>query len=145
MKVRVRYSETDCSGVVYHSNYLSYCEVGRTELMRELQIPYRSLELDHLLVLPVVDMRVRYYSPARYDDEVRTETRVVALRGARIQFAYQLFRESDNQHLLDATTTLGCIEAESGRPKRLPKAMVESLSPFLQEHPRCMPAGLMNT
>ena len=145
INVRVRYSETDCSGVVYHSNYLAFCEVGRTELMREMKIPYRSLEEDHSLVLPVVDMRVKYFHPARYDDEIRIETRVVALGGARIQFAYQLFRVSDGRHLLDASTVLGCISADSGRPKRLPEEMKQALTGFLAEQPRCLPKKLLNS
>lgn len=66
VELRVRYAETDQMGVAYHTHYLVWCEVARTDHMRQLGVSYRSLE-DGGLRLAVVDARIRYGAPARYD------------------------------------------------------------------------------
>jgi hypothetical protein len=66
-EVRVRYAETDQMGVVYYANYLVWFEVGRVEVLRTLGLSYRRLETEHQCILPVVEVRCRYRSPARYD------------------------------------------------------------------------------
>ena len=87
---RVRYAETDQMGVAYYANYFIWCEVGRVELLRQLGFEYKQMEIDHRLFLPVVEASCRYRSPARYDEEVRIETRVSGLRPSVIKFAYRL-------------------------------------------------------
>jgi hypothetical protein len=74
--VRVNYSETDQMGVVYHAQYLVWCEIGRTELMRSLGVSYAELEHDGTM-LAVSDASVRYHAAARYDDLVTTPEEVV--------------------------------------------------------------------
>ena len=91
-RLRVRYAETDQMGVVYHANYLVWFEVGRVELMRELGFAYRQLEADRDCVLPVVEVSCRYRSPARYDEVLELETRLIVLRGSVLKFSYQLRR-----------------------------------------------------
>ena len=118
---RVRYAETDTGQVVYHSHYLIYFEVGRTELMRELGTPYRLLEDEDGVILPVVDVNVRYRQSARYDDLLRIETDLMSITGARITFQYRVFREDSETLLCEGETVLGCIDATTGRPKRLPE------------------------
>ena len=68
--LRVRYAETDQAGVVYHSNYLIWFEVGRVELCRDYGFNYRDMETEADAFLPVTEARVKYRAPARYDDEV---------------------------------------------------------------------------
>ncbi|MCP3772230.1 acyl-CoA thioesterase [Paenibacillus sp. MZ04-78.2] len=89
--LRVRYQETDQMGVVYHANYLNWFEVGRTEMIRELGMPYQALEARGLL-LPVIEADLKFRSPARYDDLVTIDTKVVELRSLRLQFAYEIKR-----------------------------------------------------
>ncbi|SCW54674.1 acyl-CoA thioester hydrolase [Paenibacillus tianmuensis] len=89
--LRVRYQETDQMGVMYHANYLNWFEVGRTEMIRELGMPYQALEARGLL-LPVIEADLKFRSPARYDDLVTIDTKVVELRSLRIQFAYEIKR-----------------------------------------------------
>jgi acyl-CoA thioester hydrolase len=72
-ELRVRYGETDQMGIVYHPVYLMWCEIGRTEYMRQLGMPYASLEARGTL-LAVADASLRYHAPARYDDMIRIET-----------------------------------------------------------------------
>ncbi len=92
-EVRVRYAETDQMGIVYYANYLVWFEIGRVELLRTLGLAYSRLEIDHKCILPVIEARCRYRSPARYDDEILIETRPAMLRGPVLKFAYRILRK----------------------------------------------------
>jgi acyl-CoA thioester hydrolase len=102
-RVRVRYAETDQMGVVYHSNYLIWFEVGRVEFIRQLGLNYRQME-EEGCGIAVVDVHVRYKAPARYDDELLIETRLLAARGAVIRFGYRILRVSDGLLLCEGET-----------------------------------------
>lgn len=122
VEVRVRYADTDCGGVVYHANYLTFFEQGRSELMRSLGASYRAFEEQEHAILVVVDAALRFHAPARYDDLLRVETRVTAVGGARVRFAYRVLRVDGLALLCEGETELGCVRADSGRPRRLPEA-----------------------
>ncbi|MFC5451951.1 acyl-CoA thioesterase [Paenibacillus aestuarii] len=87
--LRVRYEETDQMGVVYHANYLTWFEIGRTELIRELGYPYRKIEEKGLL-LPVIEAEAKFKKPARYDDLIGIYTRVGEASSIRIDFQYEI-------------------------------------------------------
>ncbi len=89
--IKVRYAETDQMGVVYHSNYLIWFEIGRVELLRQIGFSYLELERSQYH-LPVVEVRCRYKAPALYDETVIIRTRISQLRPSLIQFAYQAVR-----------------------------------------------------
>src|ERR1700676_2991492 len=91
---RVRYAETDQMGIVYYANYLVWFEIGRVELLRSLGLAYSQMEIDHKLILPVVEATCRYRSPARYDDQILIETRPALLRGSVLKFAYRILRKA---------------------------------------------------
>ncbi len=91
--LRVRYSETDQMGVVYHGNYFAWFEVGRVEMLRALGFSYAELESVEDCVLPVVEAACRYRRPARYDEVLLLETTVKTLRGPILIFSYALYRE----------------------------------------------------
>ena len=100
-KLRVRYAETDKMGVVYHSNFVIWFEVGRVELLRQLGFRYSEMEAEDNCHIPVVDLRVRYKSPALYDDEIVVRTQIKNVRSSLLHFSYEVFREAD--HTLLAT------------------------------------------
>jgi acyl-CoA thioester hydrolase len=102
-RVRVRYAETDQMGVVYHSNFIIWFEVGRVELLRELGFTYKEMEADGLH-LPVAEVKCRYKASAMYDDVVLIRTRMVNLRGFLIHFSYEAVRESDGTLLAEGET-----------------------------------------
>jgi len=102
-RVRVRYAETDQMGVVYHSNYLIWFEVGRVEFIRQLGLNYKRME-EEGCGIAVVDVHVRYRAPARYDDELTIETRLLAARGAVVRFGYRILRVSDGLLLCEGET-----------------------------------------
>lgn len=91
-RLRVRYAETDQMGIVYHSNYLIWFEVGRTELFREINLPYTKFE-EVGLGLAVIEASCRYRLPARYDDEVIVSTSV-NISSRKVTFNYRVYRES---------------------------------------------------
>lgn len=101
--VRVRYQETDQMGVVHHSNYFVWFEVGRTAFIRELGMSYRDLEAKGI-ILPVIEANCQYKSPAHYDDVVQIETTVTELSPVKIRFGYKIIRESDKKLLATGFT-----------------------------------------
>ena len=89
-EVRVRYAETDQMGVVYHANYLAWCDIGRTDLIRALGgMTYAELERQGT-ALAVVEAHLRYIKPARYDDLIHVTTRVTEVRSRVVRFDYDL-------------------------------------------------------
>lgn len=128
VELRVRYAETDQMGVVYHANYLVWCEVGRTELIRRMGVAYAELERDGVF-LAVSDAHLRFHGSARYDDLVAVETRLEELRSRQLKFAYQIFRKEPDvrQRLVTARTTLTALD-RSGRPCKLPRAVLSMFS-----------------
>ena len=103
-KLRVRYAETDKMGVVYHSNFVIWFEVGRVELLRQLGFQYSEMETEDNCHIPVVDLRVRYKSPAQYDDEIVVRTQIKNVRSSLLHFSYEVFRETDRTLLATGET-----------------------------------------
>lgn len=132
-EIRVRYAESDQMGVAYHANYLVWCEVGRTDLIRQLGMSYAEMERRGAL-LAVADVQLRYHASARYDDLVRIVTRLTGVRSRMVTFAYELFRVrddgSDGERLATASTTLVSIDRE-GKPTSLPTEIRQLLDAAL--------------
>jgi acyl-CoA thioester hydrolase len=104
-RLRVRYAETDKMGVVYHSNFVIWFEVGRVELLRQLGFEYSRMEKDDNCHIPVVDLRVRYKAPALYDDEIVVRTRLRNARRSLLHFVYEILRAGDETLLATGETT----------------------------------------
>ena len=104
-RLRVRYVETDQMGVVYHSNFLIWFEVGRVEAMRELGFDYKDMEREDGCFIAVVDARCRYKSPAYYDDQILVRTKMRNVRGSLIHFHYEILRAGDGTLLAEGETT----------------------------------------
>jgi len=117
--VRVRYAETDQMGVVYHSNYLIWFEIGRVELMRALGFEYKKMETEDDCHIVVADVHCRYERPARYDELLKIRTRIAEWRNRIVKFSYEIFRAADDTLLATGDTT-HIICGSNGRPKALP-------------------------
>lgn len=126
---RVRYAETDQMGVVYHANYLVWCEIGRTDFIRQTGVTYAELERQGVL-LAVADASVRFHAAARYDDMVRVVTTLAAVRSRMIVFDYEVQLAATGQRLVTARTSLVCLDGNS-RPSALPPAVRQSLEQFV--------------
>jgi acyl-CoA thioester hydrolase len=116
-------------GVVYHAEYLVWCEVGRTDYIRSLGLPYAELERRGT-ILAVAEATIRYHTPARYDDLIRVETRLVDVRSRAISFEY-LIRNVTGDRLATARTLLVSLDRD-GRPSSIPvdvRALMEARVP----------------
>lgn len=122
MRVRVRYCECDPMGVAHHSACVAWFEMGRTELLRGSGVSYLDMERAGLFLV-VTRLDIRYRSPARYDEELVLLTRVTKATRARLDHAYELWREEEGRGRTDllctAESTLACVD-EQGRVRELP-------------------------
>ena len=125
-ELRVRYAETDQMGVVYHSNYLIWCEIGRTDYIRALGTPYADLERNGV-ALAVSEASLRCHAPARYDDVVRVETFLTDVRSRTVTFDYVIVHAGTGARLATASTTLVSLDRD-GKVAALPMAVREFLS-----------------
>lgn len=129
-RVRVRYAETDQMGVVYHANYLVWFEIGRVDFIRTLGMDYRTMEREDGLGIAVVDVSARYKSPARYDDDLTVETRLLAARGAVIKFGYRIVRAADRAILCEGETVHVVVDKDMQKrslPEKYAKRFAEVL------------------
>lgn len=127
--LRVRYAETDQMGVVYHANYLVWCEIGRTDFIRALGESYASME-DAGVKLAVTDARMRCIGSARYDDRIAVFTSLVELKSRSLRFAYRIEHADTGRVLVTASTALMALD-QHGRPMRIPERVVAMLTPAL--------------
>ncbi|MDY6914040.1 MAG: thioesterase family protein [Planctomycetota bacterium] len=114
LEIRVRYAEVDRMGVLHHSRYWEYFEMGRTELLRQNGAVYRELEARGVFFV-VARCSARFSAPARYDDVLRLTSRVVKIGQAKINHAYELRRVNNSgepELLATAETTLACVSGE---------------------------------
>jgi acyl-CoA thioester hydrolase len=125
-RVRVRYAETDAMGWVYYATYLCYFEVGRTELIRELWMPYREVE-EQGTRLPVVESGCRYITGARYDDELEIRTQITLPSAFRVRFDYDIVRISDGQEIARGFTE-HCFLSADGKLVRAPHDLRELIA-----------------
>jgi acyl-CoA thioester hydrolase len=132
VEFRVRYGETDQMGVVYHPNYLVWCEIGRTEHIRSLGTSYRDMERAGVK-LAVAEATVRYQAPARYDDRVRVVTSVESVASRMIAFAYVITNADSGERLATARTTLIAVDG-TGKVVAMPHAVRAMLARGMAAH-----------
>ncbi len=122
-------------GVVHHASYLIWCEMGRTELMRQLGTPYAELERQGVFLV-VSGARIRFRNSARYDDPVRVRTRVGRVRSRSVTFHYVVERAEVDTLLAEAETDLVCVDP-GGAPRKLPRSieaiLAAAVAPAVEE------------
>jgi acyl-CoA thioester hydrolase len=124
-QIRVRYSETDQMGYCYYGNYAQFLEIGRVEALRNSGFRYKEMEQQGIL-LPVLDFQIKYIFPAKYDDLLTIETTIVAIKGTRIIFDYEIINEMGVK-IATASTTLVFVSKESMRPMKAPENIVKAI------------------
>ncbi len=122
---RVRYVDTDHFGVVYYARYLDWFETGRTEILRVNGITYADLEKQDLFA-PVVEIKVNYKKPPRYDDVVVLETTVDAIENSSVKFNYKVSDKKTDELLAEAYTVNVFINREM-KPVRIPDDVRKAL------------------
>ncbi|MCT4564565.1 MAG: acyl-CoA thioesterase [Maledivibacter sp.] len=121
--IRVRYGETDQMGIVYHGNYYTWFEVGRSEFFSSLGYTYRRLE-EEGIILPVTESSCRYIKPAKYYDEIIIRTKIDTLKGIRITFSYEVIRKEDDVLLASGKTIHGFVNKDL-KPVKIKKVNKE--------------------
>ena len=122
--ITARYSETDQAGVVHHSVYPIWFEMGRTELLRVNGLAYKELEAAGVFFV-VAELHVKYRRPAGYD-ELQLQTTCSDVTASTVKHAYKLSRCSDDVLLAEGSSILACVSAE-GKIRRIPKFMYPEL------------------
>jgi acyl-CoA thioester hydrolase len=110
---------------VYHGSYVPMLEAARVDTLREIGWVYSEMETKGVL-LPVIDLRVQYKMPARYDQILRIETHVVRPPTAKLEFCFHVFHEQNL--LVEANVVLAFVNANSGLPQRAPSGLANALA-----------------
>ena len=116
-----RYAETDQGGVVHHSVYPVWFEMGRTELLRANNVAYKELEKAGVFFV-VAELHVKYRRPAGYDEKLELETSCSKVSISRVEHIYKLTRCSDGVILAEGSSILACVDAQ-GKVCRMPEFM----------------------
>lgn len=127
-KIRVRYGETDQMGVVYHGNYALYFEEARTDALRQIDVSYKNME-ENGVMMPVVNLSMDYKRPAKYDDVLTIKTTLLELPSVKIILTYEVFNES-NELLTTGSSTLVFVDMKTNRPTRCPEPLLLKFNRF---------------
>ncbi|NLN38711.1 MAG: acyl-CoA thioesterase [Smithella sp.] len=127
-KVRVIYADTDAMGIVYHTNYIRWFEMGRNEFMRQLGIAYSQLE-GLGLNLPLTKVSCHFHAPASYDHLIVIETKFDYIKRASIRFNSKIWDEKQTKLLVEGYTIHACTNNE-GKIRRIPKILIELIDKY---------------
>ncbi|MCD8102798.1 MAG: acyl-CoA thioesterase [Alistipes sp.] len=130
IQIRVRYKETDAMGVVHHSNYVTYYETARTEMLREFGTTYRALE-ESGIMLPVRDVTMRFFTPARYDDLLTVRISLCEMPGVRMTFYHDVLNEQ-GELVNTGTVVLVFMNAATRKACRAPGWFAEIFRPWFE-------------
>ncbi len=129
MPLRSRYSETDKMGVVYHSRYLEYFEVIRTEFIREAGLPYAEMERSGVM-LPVARVDVRYKRPIRYDELMDCQLRIYDEPTVKLVTYYDIRLKADPQPAVLGKVELVFVDMKTRRPIRVPDSFLKKIHDY---------------
>jgi len=126
---RVSYAECTVGDHIYHSRYLDLLEAARGEFLRALGSPVVALR-DADFIFPVIEARLRYHTPARYDDWLTIEVRPTLIERVRLNFGHRILNQTGK--LLLEAETFHCCTSRAEKPKRLPVELLAKLQPLIQ-------------
>ena len=122
LQIRVYYEDTDAAGIVYHANYLRFAERGRTEMLRTAGFEHAAILAETGVAFTVISMNINFKIPAKLDELLSVQTRMVSVGGASMEMAQAICRGDDV--LADMTVKIACID-KRGKAARLPEAVRE--------------------
>ncbi len=132
-EIRVRYADTDQMQFLYNGKYLEYFEVGRTEMLREINLPYSALEKEGYQ-LPVLEAYVKYHQPAYYDDMLIIKSFLKEFPALKIHIDYEVIRKETNELIAEGYTIHAFIKKESKKVIRPPEIFINSLKKFFPDN-----------
>jgi len=124
LPLRVYYEDTDAAGIVYYANYLKFAERGRTEMMRVLGFAHSSIQAETGIIFTVRRLAADYRSPARLDDALSVDTKIIEIAGATLLLDQEIRR--DGAVLVALELLLACV-GHDGRPRRVPPGLRAAL------------------
>ena len=124
-EIRVRYGETDQMGVVYHGNYAQFLEVARVEWLRSIDISYKKMEDDGVM-LPVVNLNINFKKPAVYDEMIIVKTKLREKPGLKITVDQEIYN-NNNDLLTVSEITLVFVNMQTKRPMLCPEDLLQKL------------------
>jgi acyl-CoA thioester hydrolase len=130
VKIRVIFADTDAMGIVYHTNYIRWFEIGRNELFRDMHIRYTEIE-EAGYNLPLTQVYCHYLLPTHYDDVVIVETEIEYLKWVSIKFTYQIWDEP-RQNILAEGYTIHAFTDKSGKIIRIPQMIADKIRQYYQ-------------
>ena len=131
-QIRVRYADTDQMKFVYYGKYFEYFEQGRSDLMRAIGLPYAEIEKQGVFLV-VVEAFAKFRQSARYDDLINIETMVAEMPEARVRITYNVYREGEDEVLVEGYTVHSFVNAQTGRPTRAPSMLLHALEGAFQQ------------
>jgi len=130
VNIRVIYADTDAMGIVYHTNYIKWFEIGRTEMLRGMGIVYAKMEAQGYN-LPLTEVYCNYLFPAQYDQIIVVETELEYLKRASMKFLYTIWDEDREKALVEGYTIHACTN-KMGKIVRIPSFILEKVNEQLQ-------------
>ncbi|MGO9137403.1 MAG: acyl-CoA thioesterase [Syntrophales bacterium] len=126
VNIRVIYADTDAMGIVYHTNYIKWFEIGRTELLRGVGIVYAQMEAQGYN-LPLTEVYCNYLFPAKYDQIVVVETELEYLKRASMKFIYTIWDEDREKAFVEGYTVHACTN-NLGKIVRIPPFILKRVN-----------------
>lgn len=130
--VRVRYADTDQMKFVYNGKYFEYFEVGRTEMMREIGLPYRMIE-ENGFMMPVIETKITYLSPAFYDELLEIQTIVPEFPKVKVHIDHVIKSLDRNVEIVKGYVELAFMNSKTMRPTRAPKFFIDAIEKFYKQ------------
>jgi acyl-CoA thioester hydrolase len=131
-EVRVRYADTDQMKYAYNGKYFEYFEVGRTEMMRDLNLTYKKIE-ENGYFMPVIETQIKFLNPAFYDEQLIIETRVEKLPVVKVHIDHKIMSKDRNIVIAEGFLELAFLDAKTRRPTRAPKFFTDAMKKFYDE------------
>ncbi|MCY4051954.1 MAG: YbgC/FadM family acyl-CoA thioesterase [Gammaproteobacteria bacterium] len=132
--IQVNYEDTDAGGVVYYGNYLGYMERARNACLRFHGFPLTKIEKQDKIMFVVTGVQLRYYLPARLDDEIEVDLKVEQVKGARVCYLQQVLRGT--RRLVEGKIDLASVDSRTGRPIRIPEHLKNALKDHMIDKTR---------
>lgn len=130
-ELRVRYADTDQMRLAYNGKYFEYFEVGRTEMMREVGLPYEVIEKSGFF-MPVIETKIHFFQPAFYDELLVIETWVEKLPTSKVHIDHIIKAKDRDVVICEGYVELAFLDAKTKRPTRAPKLFIDAVKKYYE-------------
>ncbi|MFZ2322256.1 MAG: thioesterase family protein [Ignavibacteriaceae bacterium] len=130
-EVRIRYADTDQMRFVYNGKYFEYFEVGRTEMMREVGLPYHVIESNGYF-MPVIETKIHFFNPAFYDEVLVIETRVEKIPTSKVHIDHIIKVKDRDVTVCEGYVELAFLDAKTNKPTRAPKIFIDAVKKYYE-------------